>query len=283
MSFRPLKSFFPTAEILLQQDLPTLVGALLTHLKSYEGLNTVYQHGRLNRGYFRAMLESKAVGLGTPPPPEYGVQQPEVTKRMMEAWNWLERQSLLMHTELQVADWFVISREGEELLKRNDLYERWERQGVDRVKSDLMYNAGRRTGNVGGGSQEKDWAWEWVVRMKENKPPLKPAGAGEWVLIAESRLEEIRALKSSEFDFRKLIRMCEELNIAYREESYFATAMLTRGLLDHVPPIFGRKNFDEVASNYGGKSFKGTMQHLQNASRNVADAYCPASELRATA
>jgi hypothetical protein len=44
-------------------------------------------------------------------------------------------------------------------------------------------------------------------------------------------------------------------------------------LLDHVPPVFGKKNFDEVASNHGGKSFKGTMQHLQNASRNVADGH----------
>ena len=65
----------------------------------------------------------------------------------------------------------------------------------------------------------------------------------------------------------------EELNTAFQEECYFATAMLTRGLLDHVPPIFGKKNFDEVASNYGGRSFKGTMQHPQNASRNVADGH----------
>ena len=49
--------------------------------------------------------------------------------------------------------------------------------------------------------------------------------------------------------------------------------MLIRTVLDHVPPIFGKKNFDEVANNYGGKSFKGAMQHLQNAARNVADGH----------
>jgi hypothetical protein len=51
--------------------------------------------------------------------------------------------------------------------------------------------------------------------------------------------------------------------------------MLTRGLLDHVPPIFGRTSFVEVANNYngGGKSFKDAMQHLENAARNVADAH----------
>jgi hypothetical protein len=41
MALRPLKSFLPTAEELLQQDLPTLGGIVFTHLKSYEGLNTV--------------------------------------------------------------------------------------------------------------------------------------------------------------------------------------------------------------------------------------------------
>ncbi len=188
---------------------------------------------------------------------------------MLEAWNWLERQGLLIHNDQQVGDWFVISSDGEKFLGRNARFERLESLGLDRVKHDLQ-NGGFRV--VGGTAENQEEAWEWV-RMKENKPPLKPLVAGEWMLIAESRLEELRALTSSDFDFRKLIRLCEELNIASREECYFATAMLTRGLLDHVPPIFSKKSFDEVASNYRGKSFKGTMQHLQNASRNVADGH----------
>jgi len=86
MAPRPLKSFFPTADELLQQDLPTLGRMLLKHLKSYQGLNTVYQGAGLNRGYFRAMLENRNVGLGPlPASPEYGDRQPKVTERMMEA------------------------------------------------------------------------------------------------------------------------------------------------------------------------------------------------------
>jgi len=42
--------------------------------------------------------------------------------------------------------------------------------------------------------------------------------------------------RSPDFDFRKLVRLSEEINKAYSEGCYFATAMLTRGLLDHVPP-----------------------------------------------
>jgi len=101
------------------------------------------------------------------------------------------------------------------------------------------------------------------------------AAAGELTLIADSRLTEMRKLVSARFDFKKLIRLCEELNTAYSEGCYFATAMLTRGLLDHVPPLFGYNTFSEVANNYsgGGKSFKEVMQHLENAARKVADAH----------
>jgi len=94
-------------------------------------------------------------------------------------------------------------------------------------------------------------------------------------LIADTRLAELRALASSCFDFKKLIRLCEEINVAYSEGCYFATAMLTRGLLDHVPPLFGKGTFSEVGNNYsgGGRSFKETMHHLQNAARRVADSH----------
>jgi hypothetical protein len=119
MAFRPLKSFFPTADELLRKDFPTLGTVLLKHLESYEGRNTVYQHAGVNRGYFRAMLENRHIGLGPlPKEPEYRDRQPQVTKRMMETWNWLEREGLLIHNYEQVGDWFIISSEGEKYLDR---------------------------------------------------------------------------------------------------------------------------------------------------------------------
>jgi len=95
------------------------------------------------------------------------------------------------------------------------------------------------------------------------------------VMIADSRLVELRSLVSVDFDFRKLVRLCEEMNSAYCQQCYYATAMLIRGLLDHVPPVFGLKTFSEVANNYsgGGRSFKEAMHHLENASRKVGDAH----------
>ncbi len=102
--------------------------------------------------------------------------------------------------------------------------------------------------------------------------PLSPAGMS---IVAESRLVELRTLASVDFDFSKLVRLCEEMQSAYGQQCYYATAMLIRGLLDHVPPVFGFKTFSEVANNYagGGRSFKEAMHHLENASRKVGDAH----------
>jgi hypothetical protein len=275
MAFRPLSSFLPTAKELLRLDLPRLGEILLAHLRSYEGRNTVYQNGLLNQGYLLAMLENRNVGLGPlPKEPEYGTKQPEVTHAVMEAWNWLEREGLLIHAPHQPADWFSISRKGEELLGRCARVERLEKLGLDRVKHDLL-NGGFRC--VGGTQEQQEEAWEWV-RMKEGQavlPAGRRAGTNGLPLIADDRLGEMRKLTSTEFDFRKLIRLCEELNSAYNEGCYFAVAMLTRGLLDHVPPLFGKSSFAEVANNYsgGGRSFKETMLHLENAARKVGDGH----------
>src|SRR6516165_8766454 len=92
--------------------------------------------------------------------------------------------------------------------------------------------------------------------------------------IAESRLAELRRLRSSQFDFRRLVRFCEELTTTYSEECYLATAVLSRALLDHVPPVFGKSTFSEVANNYGGtRSFREAIRFLESAARKVADAH----------
>jgi hypothetical protein len=275
MPVRDLTSFLSTAEDVLACDLPKLGEILLLHLNSWKDQGKVWQPvSGLNRLYFVQVMEGTERGLGQPRrnAPEYGARQPAVTQKMQEAWNWLDKQGFLMHKpDEPSSDWFLITGEGEKLLSKLGREAHWEKLGVDRVKHDLL-NGGFRV--VGGPPENQEAAWEWV-RMKENKPPLKRAVAGEWVLIAESRLDELRALTSPQFDLRKLIRLCEELNIASREECHLATAMLTRGLLDHIPPLFGYPTFKEVANNYtgGGKSFKDSMQHLEGGARKIADAH----------
>jgi|GEM_PF-1366625 hypothetical protein len=91
------------------------------------------------------------------------------------------------------------------------------------------------------------------------------------IYVDPGRLNQLCAIKSERFDLIKLIRLCEELNMSYKNESYFSAAMLVRAILDHVPPIFECRDFEQVASNYGGGSFKKSMQQLNNSSRNIAD------------
>jgi hypothetical protein len=193
---------------------------------------------------------------------------------MMEAWNWLERQGLLIRNDQQPADWFFISSEGERFLREAGRFEQWEKLGVERVKNDLL-TGGTRV--VGGTLETQDLAWKWVQMREAQATSIarEQAAASRLTIIADSRITELQALKSPDFDFRKLVQVCEEINKVYSEGCYFAAAMLTRGLLDHVPPVFGFKTFSEVANNYsgGGRSFKETMQHLESASRKVADAH----------
>ena len=61
-------------------------------------------------------------------------------------------------------------------------------------------------------------------------------------------------------------------NNSYRANNLFAIILLTRALIDHVPPIFGVKTFNEVVNNYSGtKSFKENMERLNSSSRKIAD------------
>jgi hypothetical protein len=93
--------------------------------------------------------------------------------------------------------------------------------------------------------------------------------------IDPTRLSELRVIRSPDFDLSKLIRYCDELNFNYDKGYCLAVAMLGRAILDHVPPIFECKSFSEVANNYssGSKSFKQSMEHLENSLRKIADAY----------
>src|SRR5439155_18425212 len=83
---------------------------------------------------------------------------------------------------------------------------------------------------------------------------------------------DLRRANSSKYDLRKLISLCEELNICYRSQCYHGVAALTRTLIDHVTPIFGQRTFAEVANNYAGtKSFKDCVQRLEGSARDIGD------------
>lgn len=111
-----------------------------------------------------------------------------------------------------------------------------------------------------------------LPRDLPNKKRL-PVKTGGRNYIDRVRIKELRGIKSDKFDFSKLIRLCEELNLAFSNKSYLSIAMLTRAILDHIPPVFGLKDFSQVANNCGTKSFKDSMLNLNNSSRKISDSY----------
>jgi hypothetical protein len=88
------------------------------------------------------------------------------------------------------------------------------------------------------------------------------------------RIVAIQALRPERWDFSKLVQLCKELNtVAVSGDCHYSTAMLVRAITDHVPPVFGMESFAQVAANYsGGASFKGSMKHLDQSLRHIADA-----------
>jgi hypothetical protein len=109
----------------------------------------------------------------------------------------------------------------------------------------------------------------------------EPAGRSAWEVaktaeeyVAQSRIQELAACPKRDWDLRRLIRLCEELNVNYANGCFMSCAMLVRAIADHVPPIFGCGSFSEVANNSsGGRSFRKSMQNLHQSMRNIADAH----------
>lgn len=89
------------------------------------------------------------------------------------------------------------------------------------------------------------------------------------------RITELKGASHADHDFTRLICLCEELNDNATRNNPLAVIMLTRAILDHVPPVFGFDTFAMVASNYagGGSSFKKSMERLENHARKVADRF----------
>jgi hypothetical protein len=118
------------------------------------------------------------------------------------------------------------------------------------------------------GIREFDQKYPTLARLVEPSGPK----SGSATFVDKTRLDDLKTIASTKFDLTKLIRLCEELNISFAQECFFSTAMLTRAIIDHVPPVFGFKSFAELANNYaGGKSIRDSMQRLDLSCRKIAD------------
>lgn len=157
----------------------------------------------------------------------------------------------------------------------NDLARRWLGEHITALEKDLNALATRLGVHV---PNAQNLGSDRVVAHLEAELQLALGSLGRRpesgeAFIDPDRLSQLRSAKSIDYDLSRLVRLCEELDVAFAQGCYHAVAMLTRSILDHIPPIFGSKIFAEVANSYsGGRSFKEIVLHLDKSSRKIADA-----------
>lgn len=124
-------------------------------------------------------------------------------------------------------------------------------------------------------SQQKlmllEWCEEKLFEISSKRKYKKVIT--EMLFINSHRISELESINSEKFDLVKLIKFLYEINDNYSLGNYFSVAMLSRSVINHIPPIFNYETFNQVASNYGGKSFKKNMSNLNLSMKNIADNY----------
>jgi hypothetical protein len=69
--------------------------------------------------------------------------------------------------------------------------------------------------------------------------------------VSSAVLSQLRSVAATPlFDLTKLIALAEELDGTYRAGYAYAPHAVLRGILDHIPPIFGQKGFAAVVNNH---------------------------------
>src|SRR5215831_18320987 len=102
--FDIITKLVPNADDLLALEAEEIAGVLLLVLAGIRGSINQYN-------FF----------LGLNRPPQYPIRQDEVSRALMEAWNWLEREGLLVRdAEQHSSPCFFLSRRAERLKSRDD-------------------------------------------------------------------------------------------------------------------------------------------------------------------
>jgi len=165
----------------------------------------------------------------------------------------------------------IISTKIEDFLEFH--YEKYPRSKKDFLT--FVYHQVKGSKTTQGGKelpppQYKSILLNWC-EIKMNKQKLSISDRmNQGTFVNTFRINEIKNLKSLDFDFSKLLKLLEEVNDNYALENYYGVSSLCRAILDHIPPIFEKPNFNEVASNYGGSSLKRSFKRL-NDSKAIAD------------
>lgn len=90
--------------------------------------------------------------------------------------------------------------------------------------------------------------------------------------VSQERHKQLKLIAHPDFDLKRLIRLCEELDVNWTVGNYFSVPALVRAIMDHIPPVFACRAFDQVRGSHGDRTFKAHMSRLDDSLRHVADA-----------
>ncbi|MEU9858910.1 hypothetical protein [Streptomyces sp. NPDC047974] len=81
-------------------------------------------------------------------------------------------------------------------------------------------------------------------------PTASPADTRPPYLDAETLADLEDAAHNTQWKIGKFLALCHELNSNHAAQNPYACVALVRAITDHIPPIFGHKDFAQVAANH---------------------------------
>ncbi|MER6477686.1 hypothetical protein [Streptomyces filamentosus] len=104
-------------------------------------------------------------------------------------------------------------------------------------------------------------------------PAAPPAGTRPPYLDAELLADLEDAAQNTQWKIGKLLALCAELNDSYAAGHAYACAALIRAVLDHIPPVFGHRDFKQVAAQHTFTVQRTDKAHAQKLAgfKDIAD------------
>lgn len=104
-------------------------------------------------------------------------------------------------------------------------------------------------------------------------PPAPPADTRPPYLDDDLLTQIETTAPNTNWKVDKLLALCAELNDSYASNNPYACAALIRAILDHIPPVFGHRDFKQVAAQHTFTVQRTDKAHAQKLTgfKDIAD------------
>ncbi|WP_410771961.1 hypothetical protein [Fontibacillus sp. BL9] len=100
--------------------------------------------------------------------------------------------------------------------------------------------------------------------------PSYSTQASNDLYVSRTIITSLLDVKNENFDLKKLVQLCIEINSNYHKGNYISVSLLIRALINYIPPIFDSKTFQQVVAN-SSRSIKEILKQLDENLRDIAD------------